>query len=55
MWIKGVNYEMNVLRDVYIMIGIYKYYYYFCLDNKDNYDMLIMLIKCFNWNEGKYL
>lgn len=53
--IKGVNYEMNALRDVYITIGTHKYYYHFCPDNKDNHVMLTMLIKCPNWNEGKYL
>lgn len=46
---------MNILWNVDIMLGRYNYYYYFCLDNKDNYNMLIMLINCFKWNEGKYL
>lgn len=53
--IKGVNDEMNTLWNVDITLGRHNYYYYSCQDNKDNHNMLTMLINCPKWNEGKYL
>lgn len=50
--IKGVNDEMNTLWNVDITLGRHKYYYYSCPDNKDNHNMLTMLINCPKWNEA---
>ncbi|XP_065925492.1 uncharacterized protein [Magallana gigas] len=52
--IKGVNDEMNTLWNVDITLGRHKYYYYSCPDNKDNHNMLTMLINCPKWNEAEY-
>lgn len=53
--IKGVNDKMNTLWDIDITLGRHNYYYNSSPDNKDNHNMLIMLINCPKWNEGKYL
>lgn len=53
--IKGVNDVRNTLWYVDITVDSYSYEYSPCADQKDNHNILDMVIYCPKWNTGKYM